>query len=73
MYENFSRYNLTMKMPSYKDLNFNIKRELNKLKPKSFEEWKEAKSKVFCIALGKYLTKINSHQPDIFFILQIIY
>ncbi|AAT65055.1 ExiS [Mycoplasma phage phiMFV1] len=55
-----------MKMPNYKDLNFNIKRELNKLKPKSFEEWKEAKSKVFCLALGKYLTKINSHQPDIF-------
>ncbi|WP_412031258.1 ethanolamine utilization protein [Metamycoplasma buccale] len=63
-----------MKLPTWKDLKFNVKNILWNEMPQTFKEFKERHSRAFSKALGTYLTKINQHNKDMFLkIYQIIF
>ena len=55
-----------MRIPTFKDLNFNVKKILWSEKPKTFSEFKTLHSASFAKALGAYLARTNHHNKEYF-------
>lgn len=55
-----------MRIPSFKDLNFNVKKILWSERPKTFHEFKILHSASFAKALGAYLARMNYRNKEHF-------
>ncbi|MBN0919688.1 hypothetical protein [[Mycoplasma] gypis] len=55
-----------MKLPTFKDLNFNVKKELWKQNPQTFKEWKERNGKRFSSCLWRFLYKTEQANSKTF-------
>ncbi|KUH47175.1 hypothetical protein [Mycoplasmopsis meleagridis] len=48
-----------MKLPTFIELNYNIKKRLWQIQPETYKEWKQKENKLFCTKLMIYLNKLN--------------
>ncbi len=57
---------MKIQLPTFKELHINLKKLLWEHKPKTFEEWKNLASSLFCAKLGAYLKNNSANTKDNF-------